>query len=62
MAWNVFRVLADLSHLGSICLLIWAIHKNKSAEGKIPLLATDLRGSDQTYEPEMKLETNTLLL
>lgn len=38
MAWNVFRVLADLSHLGSICLLIWAIHKNKSAEGKMSFL------------------------
>lgn len=35
MGWNVFRVLADLSHLASICLLIWAIHKNKSAEGKL---------------------------
>ncbi|KAJ5174927.1 uncharacterized protein N7482_000804 [Penicillium canariense] len=33
MAWNVFRVLADVSHLASICLLIRAIHKNKSAEG-----------------------------
>ncbi|CEJ55813.1 hypothetical protein PMG11_02047 [Penicillium brasilianum] len=31
--WNLFRILGDLSHLASICLLIWAIHKNKSAEG-----------------------------
>ncbi|KAJ5492754.1 hypothetical protein N7539_001500 [Penicillium diatomitis] len=30
---NPFRILADVSHLASICLLIWAIHKNKSAEG-----------------------------
>ncbi|KAJ5698864.1 hypothetical protein N7462_000869 [Penicillium macrosclerotiorum] len=34
MAWNVFRFLADISHLASICILIWAIHKNQSAEGK----------------------------
>ncbi|KAJ5661049.1 uncharacterized protein N7484_000421 [Penicillium longicatenatum] len=33
MGWNVFRYLADISHLASICILIWAIHRNKSAEG-----------------------------
>ncbi|OZJ03623.1 hypothetical protein BZG36_03736 [Bifiguratus adelaidae] len=30
---NVFRYLADGSHLVSKCILIWAIHWNKSAEG-----------------------------
>ncbi|PWY73812.1 hypothetical protein BO94DRAFT_235358 [Aspergillus sclerotioniger CBS 115572] len=30
---NVFRLLADLSHISSKCVLIWAIHRNKSAEG-----------------------------
>ncbi|KAH0557121.1 hypothetical protein GP486_005091 [Trichoglossum hirsutum] len=30
---NVFRILADVSHLLSKCILIWAIHWNKSAEG-----------------------------
>ena len=30
---NVFRVLGDLSHAASKCILIWAIHSNKSAEG-----------------------------
>lgn len=28
-----FRILADLSHTASKCILIWAIHSNKSAEG-----------------------------
>ncbi|KAL8818030.1 MAG: hypothetical protein Q9223_003255 [Gallowayella weberi] len=31
--FNVFRVLGDLSHTVSKCILIWAIHANKSAEG-----------------------------
>lgn len=31
--WNVFRILGDCSHLSSICILIWAIHRNRSAEG-----------------------------
>ncbi|KAI9724285.1 MAG: hypothetical protein M1828_003709 [Chrysothrix sp. TS-e1954] len=31
--WNVFRVLADIAHTASKCILIWAIHSNKSAEG-----------------------------
>lgn len=31
---NVFRVLADVSHTASKCILIWAIHSNKSAEGR----------------------------
>ncbi|PYH84041.1 hypothetical protein BO82DRAFT_305548 [Aspergillus uvarum CBS 121591] len=30
---NLFRALGDFSHLGSKCVLIWAIHRNKSAEG-----------------------------
>lgn len=30
---NIFRVLADVSHTISKCILIWAIHSNKSAEG-----------------------------
>ena len=30
---NVFRILADVSHTASKCILIWAIHKNRSAEG-----------------------------
>lgn len=31
---NVFRILGDLSHTASKCILIWAIHSNQSAEGK----------------------------
>ena len=30
---NVFRILGDVSHTISKCILIWAIHRNKSAEG-----------------------------
>ncbi|KAI9669270.1 MAG: hypothetical protein M1829_005148 [Trizodia sp. TS-e1964] len=30
---NVFRILGDVSHTLSKCILIWAIHSNKSAEG-----------------------------
>ena len=33
---NVFRVLGDVSHTLSKCILIWAIHSNKSAEGNPP--------------------------
>ncbi|KAJ5551517.1 Protein-ER retention receptor [Penicillium sp. DV-2018c] len=43
VAWNPFRIIGDLSHLGSVCVLIWAIHKNKSAEG-ISLLTQLLYG------------------
>ncbi|KAF4469297.1 ER lumen retaining receptor [Fusarium albosuccineum] len=32
-AWNIFRILGDLSHLLSKCILIFAIHRNRSAEG-----------------------------
>ena len=31
--YNVFRILGDVSHTLSKCILIWAIHSNKSAEG-----------------------------
>lgn len=30
---NIFRILGDLSHTASKCILIWAIHTNQSAEG-----------------------------
>ncbi|KAJ5500084.1 ER lumen protein retaining receptor [Penicillium expansum] len=43
VAWNVFRIIGDLSHAGSICVLLWAIHKNKSAEG-VSLLTQILYG------------------
>ncbi len=33
ISFNVFRVLGDLSHTASKCILIYAIHRNKSAEG-----------------------------
>ncbi|KAE8144917.1 ER lumen protein retaining receptor-domain-containing protein [Aspergillus avenaceus] len=33
MGMNVFRILGDLAHISSKCILIWAIHRNKSAEG-----------------------------
>ncbi|KAL9006881.1 MAG: hypothetical protein Q9188_000412 [Gyalolechia gomerana] len=31
--YNVFRILGDLSHTASKCILIWAIHSSRSAEG-----------------------------
>ncbi|KAL8894581.1 MAG: hypothetical protein Q9192_004202 [Flavoplaca navasiana] len=31
--FNVFRILGDVSHTVSKCILIWAIHANRSAEG-----------------------------
>ncbi|KAK3309981.1 ER lumen protein retaining receptor-domain-containing protein [Chaetomium strumarium] len=33
MAWTVFRIAADLSHITAKCILIFSIHKNRSAEG-----------------------------
>ncbi|BCS29159.1 ER lumen protein-retaining receptor [Aspergillus puulaauensis] len=33
MSFTVPRVLADITHLASKCVLIWTIHRNKSAEG-----------------------------
>ena len=35
MMMNVFRILGDVSHTLSKCILIWAIHSNKSAEGEL---------------------------
>ncbi|ROT39340.1 ER lumen protein retaining receptor 2 [Sodiomyces alkalinus F11] len=32
-AWNIFRLLGDCSHLASKCILLFAIHRNRSAEG-----------------------------
>ncbi|KAI3537438.1 ER lumen protein retaining receptor [Colletotrichum abscissum] len=32
-AWNVFRFMGDISHLLSKCILMIAIHRNRSAEG-----------------------------
>jgi len=32
-AWNLFRILADLSHISAKCILIFSIHRNRSAEG-----------------------------
>ncbi|KAI4252648.1 MAG: hypothetical protein LQ352_004171 [Teloschistes flavicans] len=31
--FNIFRILGDLSHIASKCILLWAIHSNRSAEG-----------------------------
>ncbi|KAK4673036.1 hypothetical protein QC763_108260 [Podospora pseudopauciseta] len=33
MAWNIFRIAADLSHITAKCILIFSIHRNRSAEG-----------------------------
>lgn len=33
MNLNIFRVLADLCHISSKCILIYAIHHNRSSEG-----------------------------
>ncbi|KAI1191878.1 ER lumen protein retaining receptor-domain-containing protein [Nemania serpens] len=33
MGWNIFRILGDISHLLSKVILIYAIHRNRSAEG-----------------------------
>ncbi|RVX72681.1 hypothetical protein B0A52_04079 [Exophiala mesophila] len=33
MNMNIFRILGDVSHTASKCILIYAIHSNKSAEG-----------------------------
>ncbi|KAI0473949.1 ER lumen protein retaining receptor-domain-containing protein [Xylariaceae sp. FL0804] len=37
MGWNIFRILGDCSHLLSKCILIFAIHRNRSAEGACPV-------------------------
>ncbi|KAF7586944.1 hypothetical protein BBP40_007999 [Aspergillus hancockii] len=33
LSFNIFRILGDLAHISSKCILMWAIHRNKSAEG-----------------------------
>ncbi|KXX76713.1 ER lumen protein-retaining receptor [Madurella mycetomatis] len=33
MSWNFFRMAADLSHITAKCILIFSIHRNRSAEG-----------------------------
>ena len=33
---NIFRIIGDVSHTVSKCILIWAIHSNRSAEGWCP--------------------------
>ncbi|EEA21753.1 hypothetical protein TMatcc_008825 [Talaromyces marneffei ATCC 18224] len=43
MSMNVFRLLADLAHISSKCILIWAIHRNNSSEG-VSLLTQILYG------------------
>lgn len=48
MRFNLFRVLGDLSHLASICVLIWSLHRNKSAEGKDYSDLTDNRNMTDT--------------
>lgn len=35
MSMNAFRILGDVSHTASKCILIYAIHSNKSAEGRL---------------------------
>jgi hypothetical protein len=35
MKFNVFHILGDVSHTSSKLILIWAIHSNSSAEGKL---------------------------
>ena len=48
---NVFRILGDVSHTASKCILIWAIHSNKSAEGeRFVSLPKHLSGSDYLYK------------
>ena len=36
--FNIFRILGDLSHTASKCILIWAIHSNRSAEGRMLMI------------------------
>ncbi|KAK1754926.1 ER lumen protein-retaining receptor [Echria macrotheca] len=33
VAWNLFRIAADLCHITAKCILIFSIHRNRSAEG-----------------------------
>ncbi|KAL2023234.1 hypothetical protein VTK56DRAFT_3357 [Thermocarpiscus australiensis] len=33
MAWTIFRIAADLSHITAKCILLFSIHRNRSSEG-----------------------------
>ncbi|KAL2158060.1 hypothetical protein VTH06DRAFT_4870 [Thermothelomyces fergusii] len=33
MAWTIFRIAADLSHITAKCILVFSIHRNRSSEG-----------------------------
>jgi uncharacterized membrane protein len=33
MAWTIFRIAADMSHITAKCILIFSIHRNRSSEG-----------------------------
>lgn len=48
--YNVFRILGDVSHTLSKCILMWAIHSNKSAEGE-PCLSLPL-APDRLHDPD----------
>jgi ER lumen protein retaining receptor len=55
---NIFRVLGDVSHTLSKCILIWAIHSNKSAEGKPQNSASPDTANE--YIPGVSLITQVL--
>ena len=59
---NVFRALGDVSHALAKAILIWAIHRNRSAEGlSILLQAQYLNHADRvTNLPGVSLITQTL--
>ena len=57
---NPFRVLADVSHTLSKCILIWAIHANKSAEGMNLTINSKSRMKILTIEPGVSLITQAL--
>ena len=46
---NLPRILGDLSHTLSKCILIWAIHSNKSAEG---MLCRQTRPLEDCFDDE----------
>lgn len=62
--WNVFRILADVSHTASKCILIWAIHSNRSAEGEYRQTQTrSLINPSKTYENHTRrIPHNTSIL
>ena len=60
---NFFRILADLTHAFSKIILIFAIHRNRSAEGKLrmqpnfPFALYSLKSATRTDpEPHQSLE------